>query len=100
MEREELFKAIMAMRCKGDRAEALELKPMLNWILEKLPYKDFRKLFTLGFTANTGDLDQYYFAYSYHVLEKDDTPKARKAYLEYLAFKLLQNLATPSVELA
>lgn len=60
-------------------------------------YEDFCKLFVLRFENKRYDKVEYCFECSYR-LEKD-SKEARENFLKYLAYKLIQNLATNGVEL-
>lgn len=87
------------MKLKGkEEGERLNLKQTYKWVLEEMSYEDFCKLATLGFMCHR-TTSPYPFSYRYEVEEKDDSKKAREEYLKYLAYKLIQNLATDGVEL-
>ena len=79
-----------------ETGEAFDLKRFSKWVLNSMPYDEFRKLMKLSFINNMVDVP-YDFTYEY--LPKYDTPKARENYLKYLAYKLYQNLCTEGIEL-
>ena len=86
------------MKLKGkEEGERLDLKQTYKWVLNEMSYEDFRKLFVLRFKNEQDGEVGYYFEYSYRA-EKDNK-KAREDYLKYLAYKLIQNLATNGIEL-
>lgn len=88
----EVFRELHA----GENGERLNLDATYEWILNGMSYADFRKLSVLRFVEiNQG----YDFKYEYMIDQKHDCQTARKEYLQYLAYKLVQNLATPGVEL-
>lgn len=78
--------------------ERFDLKRAGKWIITGLPYDEFVKLTTIWFKYNRVP-KPYRFDYRYDVLEKDDTTKRRIDYLEYLCYKIYQNLCTNGVEL-
>lgn len=87
------------MKLKGDKTgERLDLKQTYKWLLGDMEYEDFKKLTTLRFICHYTN-PAYPFQYEYMVSKKDDSKRAREEYLEYLAYKLIQNLMTESVEL-
>ena len=77
--------------------ERLDLKLTYKWILNEMSYEDFCKLFVLRFENKQYDKVEYTFEYRYRP-EKDST-EARENFMKYLAYKLIQNLATNGVEL-
>jgi len=80
------------------KGEAFDLKRARKWLVKSLPYPDFVKLTTVRFTNNRV-AKPYTFGYLYQVSAKDDTPAKREKYLEYLYYKIYQNLATEGIEL-
>lgn len=78
--------------------ERFDLNRARKWIITSLPYDDFVKLTTIWFKCNFVE-KPYRFNYRYDILPKDDTPKRRIDYLEYLYYKIYQNLYTNGVEL-
>ena len=88
------------LELKGDKkGERLDIKKTFKWIIEEMGYEDFKKLTTLSFTTTRGDGEPYDFDYRYMVSEMSDSKKARKDYLEYYMYKLVQNLMTDGVGL-
>lgn len=81
---------------KGETGERANLKATYKWILEEMDYEDFRKLARLTFFDYNGG---YPFSYQYMIDKERDNKKAREEYLKYLAYKLVQNIATDGVEL-
>lgn len=81
---------------KGETGERANLKAVYKWILEEMSYEDFSKLAKLNFYEHNGG---YPFNYKYMVNKKADSKKAREEYIKYLAYKLIQNIATDYVEL-
>ena len=81
---------------KGETGERANLRAVYKWILEEMSYEDFSKLAKLNFYEhNCG----YPFSYQYMVDKKHDSKKAREEYIKYLAYKLIQNIATDGVGL-
>lgn len=78
--------------------EAFDLKRARKWLVNSLPYPDFVKLTTVKF-INNRVAKPYTFSYIYNISAKDDTPARREKYLEYLYYKIYQNLATEGIEL-
>lgn len=88
------------MKLKGkETGERLDLKQTYEWILNEMSYEDFRKLAELRFKDCQPCHTEYEFSYRYMTDEKHDSKKTREEYLKYLAYKLIQNLATEGVEL-
>lgn len=87
------------MKLKGkETGERLDLKQTYKWVLNEMSYEDFCKLFILRFKdEHYGEEVDYEFEYSYR--PEIDSKEAREEYLKYLAYKLIQNLATSGVEL-
>lgn len=81
-----------------ETGEAFDLKRFSKWIINSMPYDEFRKFAKLSFINKRVD-DTYDFDYIYHVIPANDTPRTRENYLKYLAYKLYQNLCTDGVEL-
>lgn len=81
---------------KGETGERANLKATYKWILEEMGYEDFCKLAKLNFHDNKAG---YPFSYQYMIDKERDNKKAREEYLKYLAYKLVQNIATDGVEL-
>lgn len=81
---------------KGETGERANLKAVYKWILKEMSYEDFSKFARLNFYDYKGG---YPFDYRYMVDEKHDSKKAREEYIKYLAYKLIQNIATDGVEL-
>lgn len=81
-----------------EEGERLDIKRTYKWVLEEMEYEDFRKLAKLRFMNYRVHIP-YDFEYNYLVEKKDDSRKSREDYLKYLAYKLVQNLATEDVEL-
>lgn len=81
---------------KGETGERASLKAVYKWVLGEMSYEDFSKLAKLTFYDHNGG---YPFDYKYMVDKKRDSKKAREEYLKYLAYKLIQNIATDGVEL-
>lgn len=81
---------------KGETGERANLKATYKWILEEMDYEDFRKLARLNFHNNRAG---YPFVYTYMIDKERDNKKTREEYLKYLAYKLIQNIATDGVEL-
>lgn len=77
--------------------ERFDLKLARKWFIISLPYDDFVKITTIWFKCNRV-AKPYRFNYHYDILPKDDTPKRRTDYLEYLYYKIYQNLCTEGVE--
>lgn len=77
--------------------ERFDLKRARKWFIT-LPYDDFVKLTTIWFKCNFV-AKPYRFNYHYDVAQKDDTIRRRIDYLEYLYYKIYQNLCTKGVEL-
>lgn len=80
-----------------EEGERLDLKLTYKWILNEMSYEDFCKLFVLRFENKRYDKVEYTFEYSYR--PEMDSKEARENFLKYLAYKLIQNLATNGVEL-
>ena len=80
-----------------EEGERLNLKLFYKWILNDMSYEDFCKLFVLRFENKRYDKVEYCFEYSYR--PEQDSSEARENFLKYLAYKLIQNLATNGVEL-
>lgn len=80
---------------RHDKCERAYLDEVYKWILKELDYESFTKLAQLRCVDENGQP----FTYFYRVRAERDTPKAREDYLEYLAYKLLQNVSTPGVRL-
>ena len=78
--------------------ERFDLKRGIKCLITNLSYDEFVKLTTIWFKCNRVP-KPYRFNYHYDVLEKDDTTKRRIDYLEYLCYKIYQNLCTNGVEL-
>lgn len=86
------------MKLKGkETGERLDIKQTYKWILNEMSHEDFCKLFVLRFKDNHYGEASYEFDYSYRA--EKDSKGAREDYLKYLAYKLIQNLATEGVEL-
>lgn len=96
MNYEEQMEKITKLKGK-EMGERLDLKLTYKWILNEMSYEDFCKLFVLRFEKKRYDKVEYCFEYSY-ITEKD-SKEARENFLKYLAYKLIQNLATNGVEL-
>lgn len=79
---------------RHDKYESANLGAVYKWILNELDYESFTKLAQLRCAENGRP-----FTYFYRTRAEKDTPKAREDYLEYLAYKLLQNVSTPGVRL-
>ena len=93
---EELMNKMVEL--KGEEmGERLDLKLTYKWILNEMSYEDFCKLFVLRFENKRYDKVEYTFEYSYR--PGKDSKEARENFLKYLAYKLIQNLATNGVEL-
>lgn len=93
---EELMKKMVEL--KGNELdERLDLKQTYKWILNEMSYYEFCKLFVLRFENKRYDKVEYCFEYSYR--PEKDSAEARENFLKYLAYKLIQNLATNGVEL-
>lgn len=80
------------------KGEAFDLKRARKWLVNSLPYPDFVKLTTVKF-KNNRVTKSYTFGYIYNISAKDDTPAKREKYLEYLYYKIYQNLATEGIDL-
>lgn len=93
---EELMKKMVELKGK-EEGERLNLKLTYKWILNEMSYEDFCKLFVLRFENKRYDRVKYCFEYSYR--PEKDSKEARENFLKYLAYKLIQNLATNGVEL-
>lgn len=93
---EELMKKMVELKGK-EEGERLNLELTYKWILNKMSYYDFCKLFVLRFENKRYDKVEYCFEYSYR--PEKDSKEARENFLKYLAYKLIQNLATNGVEL-
>lgn len=93
---EELMKKMVELKGK-ETGERLDLKQTYKWILNEMSYYDFCKLFVLRFENKRYDKVEYCFEYSYR--PEKDSSEARENFLKYLAYKLIQNLATNGVEL-
>ena len=93
---EEQMKKMVELKGK-EEGERLDLKLTYKWILNEMSYEDFRKLFVLRFENKRYDEVEYTFEYSYR--PGKDSAEARENFLKYLAYKLIQNLATNGVEL-
>lgn len=78
--------------------ERFDLKRGIKFLITNLSYDEFVKLTTIWFKCNRVP-KSYRFNYHYDVLEKDDTTKRWIDYLEYLCYKIYQNLTTNAVEL-
>lgn len=85
------FEKIMELK-NGKDGERLDIKKTFKWIMEDMSYDDFEKLARLTFQSTTGP-----FTYRYRINEKADSPATRKDYVEYLCYKLVQNLEDPHV---
>ena len=81
---------------KGETGERANLKAVYKWILEEMSYEDFSKFAKLNFYDSKPG---HPFSSQYMVDEKHDSKKAREEYIKYLAYKLIQNIATDGVEL-
>lgn len=81
---------------KGETGERANLKAVYKWVLKEMSYEDFSKFAKLTFYDHNGE---YPFNYIYMVDKKHDSKKAREEYVKYLAYKLIQNIATDGVEL-
>lgn len=81
---------------KGETGERVNLKEAYKWILNNMSYEDFYKFAQLHCFSDRG---AYCFDYVYMVDKEHDTKKTREEYIKYLLYKLIQNLATPGVEL-
>ena len=93
---EEQMEKITKLKGK-EMGERLDLKLTYKWILNEMSYEDFCKLFVLRFENKRYDKVEYCFEYSYR--PEKDSKEARENFLKYLAYKLIQNLATNGVEL-
>ena len=93
---EELTKKMVELK-GNELGERLNLKLTYKWILNEMSYEDFCKLFVLRFENKRYDKVEYCFEYSYR--PEKDSKEARENFLKYLAYKLIQNLATNGVEL-
>ena len=82
---------------KGETGERANLKVVYKWILREMSYEDFYKFARLNFYDYNGTY--YHFDYRYMADKKHDSKKAREEYIKYLAYKLIQNIATDGVEL-
>lgn len=80
------------------KGEAFDLKRARKWLVNSLPYPDFVKLTTVRF-RNNGPAKSYTFSYFYNIDVINDTPAKREKYLEYLYYKIYQNLATEGIDL-
>lgn len=88
------------MKLKGkETGERLDLKQTYKWILNEMSYENFRALTELRFGYYRPNHTKYEFSYKYMTDEKHDSPKARRDYLKYYFYKLIQNLATEGIEL-
>ena len=96
MNYEEQMEKITKLKGK-EMGERLDLKLTYKWILNEMSYEDFCKLFVLRFENKRYDKVEYCFEYSY--ITERDSKEARENFLKYLAYKLIQNLATNGVEL-
>lgn len=93
---EELMKKMVELKGK-EMGERLDLRLTYKWILNEMSYYDFCKLFVLRFENKRYDKVEYTFGYNYR--SEKDSKEARENFLKYLAYKLIQNLATNGVEL-
>ena len=93
---EEQMEKMVELKGK-EMGERLDLKLTYKWILNDMSYEDFCKLFVLRFENKRYDKVEYCFEYSY--IPEKDSAEARENFLKYLAYKLIQNLATNGVEL-
>ena len=96
MNYEEQMEKITKLKGK-EMGERLDLKLTYKWILNEMSYEDFCKLFVLRFEKKRYDKVEYCFEYSY--ITENDSKEARENFLKYLAYKLIQILATNGVEL-
>lgn len=96
MDYEKQMKKLMKLKGK-ETGERLDLKQTYKWVLNEMSYEDFRKLFILRFKDEHDGEVSYEFDYSYRA--EKDSKEAREDYLKYLAYKLIQNLATNGVKL-
>lgn len=80
----------------NEEGEHFDLKRFHKWVINSMPYDDFCKFAKLRFMNNRVE-SSYLFEYNYLIGSKDDTPKTREEYLQYLAYKLYQNLATEGI---
>lgn len=80
---------------KGETGERANLKAVYKWILKEMSYEDFSKFAKLKFYDRNGE---YPFNYIYMIDKEHDSKKAREEYIKYLAYKLIQNIATDGVE--
>lgn len=76
--------------------EKVDLNKFYKFVLEEMSFKDFKKFFKLRFMEKRRDSE---FEYFYNILEEDDSKELRKEYLQYLAFKYLQNTNEEGIEL-
>lgn len=81
---------------KGETGERANLKAVYKWVLKEMSYEDFSNFAKLKFYSHNGG---YSFGYEYMVDKKHDSKEAREEYIKYLAYKLIQNIATDGVEL-
>lgn len=81
---------------KGETGERANLEAVYKWILWEMSYEDFSKLAKLTFYDHNGG---YPFEYKYMVDKKHDSKNSREECIKYLAYKLIQNIATEGVEL-
>ena len=81
---------------KGKEGERANAKEVYKWILDGMKYEDFCKIARLDFFDNNGG---YPFNYQYMVDKNHDCKEAREDFIDYLCYKLIQNLDTNGVEL-
>lgn len=91
------YDEIMHLKNKKS-GEAFDLKRARKWLVNSLPYPDFVKLTTVRF-KNNRVAKSHTFSYFYNIDVINDTPAKREKYLEYLYYKIYQNLATEGIDL-
>lgn len=89
-------RSLFAELTAGKTGERVNLDRAYKWIIEEMDYENFYRLAHLNFY----DFDSNHsFDYEYAIPKTADSPKRREEFLEYLMYKLFQNLETYGVRL-